>query len=58
MSRSSEEVLVIVTNVRHKKVEGSLYMMGERMAWMQDSKNSFGVSHMYADIKGKEWCCA
>ena len=53
MSRSSEEVLLVVKNVRHKKSEGTLYMMGERMAWMLESKNVFNVSHLYADIKGK-----
>ena len=52
MSKSSEEVLLVVKHVRHKKSEGSLYMMGERMAWMLDSKNVFSVSHLYADIKG------
>ncbi|XP_076471070.1 general transcription factor IIH subunit 1-like [Babylonia areolata] len=51
MSRSSEEVLLVVKPVRHKKSEGTLYMMGERMAWMLDSKNVFSVSHLYADIK-------
>jgi len=52
MSRSSEEVLLIVNNVKHKKSDGSIYMMGQRMAWMQDSKDSFSISHAYADIKG------
>ncbi|KAL8572758.1 hypothetical protein ACOMHN_030340 [Nucella lapillus] len=51
MSRSSEEVLLVVKHVRHKKSEGTLYMMGERMAWMLESKNVFNVSHLYADIK-------
>ena len=53
MARSSEEVLLIVNNVRNKKSDGVLYMMGTRMAWMQESKNSFSISHGYADIKGK-----
>ena len=53
MSKSSEEVLLIVGHVRHKKTDGTLYLMGERMAWMQGSKSSFSVSHMYADIKGE-----
>ena len=53
MSRSSEEVLLIVNNVKNKKCEGALYMMGERMAWMQQSKSTFTVSHNYADIKSK-----
>ncbi len=53
MSRSSEEVLLIVNHVKHKKSDGTLYMMGQRMAWMQPSKNSFSISHSYADIKCK-----
>ena len=52
MSRVSEEVLLVIKQVRHKKSEGTLYMMVERMAWMLDSKNVFSVSHLYADIKG------
>ena len=52
MSKSSEEVLLIVKNVKNKKTDGTLYMMGERMAWMLESKNVFNISYMYADIKG------
>ena len=52
MSKQSEEVLLIVNSVKNKKLDGVLYMMGERMAWMQTSKNSFTYSHPYADIKG------
>ena len=52
MSRLSEDVLLVIKQVRHKKSEGTLYMMGERMAWMLESKNVFSVSHLYADIKG------
>ena len=51
MSCSSEEVLLIVGHVRHKKSDGSLYMMGQRMAWMQQSKDTFSISHNFADIK-------
>ncbi|KAL5006637.1 hypothetical protein ScPMuIL_015443 [Solemya velum] len=51
MSRSSEDVLLIVGAVRHKKVDGTLYMMRERLAWMQSNKNNFSVSHRYCDIK-------
>ena len=55
MSRggSSEEVLLITKYVKHKKSEGSLYMMGERMAWMASTKNTFTISHNYTDIRGK-----
>ena len=51
MSRQSEEVLLIVNNVKNKKVDGTLYMMGERLAWMQGNKSTFTYSHAYADIK-------
>ncbi|CAL1548138.1 unnamed protein product [Lymnaea stagnalis] len=51
MSKSSEEVLLIVKNVKNKKTDGTLYMMGERMAWMLESKHVFNISYMYADIK-------
>ena len=50
---SSEEVLLITKNVKHKKSEGCLYMMGERMAWMGMSKNTFTISHNYTDIRGE-----
>lgn len=51
MSKSQEDVLLIVSNVKNKKCEGFLYMMSERMAWMPSGKDSFTVSHRYADIK-------
>lgn len=54
MSRQSEEVLLIVNHVKNKKVDGVLYMMGERLAWMQPSKHSFSYSHAYADIKAQK----
>ena len=53
MSRSSEDVLLIVNHVKHKKSEGTLYMMGSRMGWMLSSKDSFNITLNYADIKGK-----
>ncbi|BFZ04304.1 hypothetical protein BsWGS_07342 [Bradybaena similaris] len=54
MSKSSEEVLLIIKNVKNKKTDGTLYMMGERMAWMLESKNVFNLSYMYADIKAQK----
>jgi hypothetical protein len=50
---SSEDVLLIVSHVKHKKVEGSMYMMDTRMAWMPGSSDTFKISHSYADIRGK-----
>ncbi|OAF66184.1 hypothetical protein A3Q56_06109 [Intoshia linei] len=46
-----EDVLNNLKYVRVKKVNGSLYLMKTRIAWMQESKNSFGLSYNYADIK-------
>jgi len=48
---ASEEVLLMVSTVKHRKVEGTMYMMDKRMAWQQRGKESFTLSHMYADIK-------
>ncbi|XP_043915340.1 general transcription factor IIH subunit 1 [Protopterus annectens] len=51
MATSSEEVLLIVKKVHHKKQNGALYLMAERIAWASDGKDRFAVSHMYTDIK-------
>lgn len=53
MASSSEDVLLIVTSVWHKKSSGSLYLMGERIAWMSDTKSVFTISHNYIDIKSR-----
>ena len=52
-SKSSEEVLLIVNSVKNKKTDGMLYMMGERVGWMQVSKSNFTYSYLYSDIKCK-----
>jgi transcription initiation factor TFIIH subunit 1 len=46
-----EEIKLMVEHVKYKKVEGTLYVMSERIAWMQKQKNSFTISHYYVDIK-------
>ncbi|XP_064191743.1 general transcription factor IIH subunit 1 isoform X1 [Anguilla rostrata] len=51
MAASSEEVLLVVKRVRQKKQDGTLYLMAERIAWGQDGKDRFTVSHLYADIR-------
>ncbi|XP_054710807.1 general transcription factor IIH subunit 1-like [Uloborus diversus] len=48
---SSEDVLLMVNHVHHKKNDGTLYLMNERIAWMTDGKDTFSISHKYADIK-------
>lgn len=48
---SSEDVLLMVNHVHHKKNDGTLYLMNERIAWMPEGKDTFTISHKYADIK-------
>ena len=52
MSRSAEDILLQVQHVKHKKNEGVLYVMGERIAWMAGHKSDkFAINHKYADVK-------
>ncbi|XP_038077293.1 general transcription factor IIH subunit 1-like [Patiria miniata] len=51
MATSSEEVLLIINQVRLHKSDGSLYFMTERLAWQDDNKDHFTVSQHYRDIK-------
>ena len=51
MSTSSEDVLLMVSEVRHKKTDGTIYLMSERIAWMPNGKDTFTISHKYSDIK-------
>jgi transcription initiation factor TFIIH subunit 1 len=51
MSGNLEEIKLVVENVKYKKIEGALYLMSERIAWMPKQKNAFTVSHNYVDIK-------
>lgn len=46
-----EEIVMVVENVKNKKIEGALYLMSERIAWMPKQKNVFTISHHYVDIK-------
>ena len=54
MSKSSEDVLLVVSHVKNKKCDGTLYMMSERMAWMPSTKETFTISYNYIDIKGMQ----
>ncbi|KPL94030.1 general transcription factor IIH subunit 1-like protein [Sarcoptes scabiei] len=47
----SEDVRAMIEFVRVKKADGTLYLMNERIAWMPNGKNTFTISHNYADIK-------
>jgi hypothetical protein len=60
--RRNEEILLSIDNVelkpnkkddkKQKKMEGTLYMMNERIAWMQKNSDTFSFSQHYGDIKG------
>jgi transcription initiation factor TFIIH subunit 1 len=51
---SSEDVLLEMANVKHKKDDGRLYLMSERLAWIQGNKDIVTVSHKYADVKSQK----
>ena len=48
---SSERVQLMINNVRHKKRDGSLLMMSERIAWCPKGREQFDMAVNYADIK-------
>ncbi|CAF4101413.1 unnamed protein product [Rotaria sp. Silwood2] len=48
---NGEDVRLKVDHVKSKKVEGTLYMMSERMGWMPKHKDVFTLSFDYCDIK-------
>ena len=48
---ASEQVQLMVNNVRHKKRDGSLFLMGERIAWCPEGREHFDITVNYADIK-------
>ena len=50
---NGEYVRLKVDHVKSKKVEGTLYMMSERMGWMPKHKDVFTLSFDYCDIKRK-----
>lgn len=51
MATKSEDIRLQINNVKHKKGDGILYLMAERLAWMPNTKNNFTISHKYSDIK-------
>lgn len=51
MSKASEDVLLIVKHVKYKKVEGSLYVMSTRAAWMNQTGDTFRVSAPYESVR-------
>ena len=54
MSRSSEDVLLQVGQVKYKKYEGILFVMSERIGWMPGNKSNFSVTHKYTEIKSQK----
>jgi len=54
MSRSSEDVLLQISQVKYKKYEGILFVMSERIGWMPGSKSTFSVAHKYTEIKSQK----
>lgn len=46
-----EDVRLKVDNVKSKKVEGTLYMMKDRMGWMPKHKDVFTLVFDYCTIK-------
>lgn len=51
MATKSEDVRLTLDNVKHKKGDGTLYLMAERLGWMPNTKDNFTISHKYSDIK-------
>lgn len=51
---SSEDVLLQMPNVKYKKDDGTLYVMSERLAWIQGNRDVVTLSHKYADIKSQK----
>ena len=54
MSRSSEDVLLQIGQVKYKKYEGILFVMSERIGWMPGNKSNFSVAHKYTEIKSQK----
>uniref|UniRef100_A0A5K3FJV4 General transcription factor IIH subunit 1 n=1 Tax=Mesocestoides corti TaxID=53468 RepID=A0A5K3FJV4_MESCO len=51
MSKLSEDVLLMVKHVRHKKVDGTLYVNSGRVAWRNQTSDSFRISAAFEDIR-------
>nr|CDS27188.1 general transcription factor iih subunit 1 [Hymenolepis microstoma] len=50
-SKQSEDVLFMVKHVRHKKVDGTLYVNSGRIAWRNQTSDSFRISAAFEDIR-------
>lgn len=53
-NRKIEDVLLQISQIRHKKNDGTLYVMKERIVFMVDGKDErVALSHNYQDIKSE-----
>ncbi|TPP61553.1 Transcription initiation factor TFIIH subunit 1 [Fasciola gigantica] len=51
MSKQKEDVLLMVKHVRYKKVDGTLYVNSGRLAWRNQTSDSFRISAAFEDIR-------
>lgn len=51
MSKQKEDVLLMVKHVRYKKVDGTLYVNTGRLAWRNQTSDSFRISAAFEDIR-------
>lgn len=51
MATKSEDIRLSIGNVKHKKSDGTLYLMAERLAFIPSTKEEITISHKYSDIK-------
>lgn len=53
MTTQSEAVIREVSHVRHKKNDGLLYIMPERIVWMPEKGDKITLSIKYWDIQSQ-----
>jgi transcription initiation factor TFIIH subunit 1 len=53
MSSKIDDVLLLIPEVKYKKVEGSLYVMKDRIAFISEDRDVVLVSHSFYDIKSR-----
>ncbi|KAF5405530.1 Transcription initiation factor TFIIH subunit 1 [Paragonimus heterotremus] len=51
MSTQKEDVLFMVKHVRYKKVDGTLYVNSGRVAWRNQTSDTFRISAAFEDIR-------
>ncbi|CAH8464895.1 unnamed protein product [Dicrocoelium dendriticum] len=51
MSKQKEDVLLMVKHVRYKKVDGTLYVNSGRIAWRNQTSDSFKISAAFEDVR-------